>query len=317
MRVNPIEELRHMEAPVSEQEWASIVNDSRYMQKFGKKPNISPKGRAALVAGIAAVLITVPILVITLSHKETTTSPTTPTPVETSVQQTTKSTVSQTVSPQTIATPSTPNAPETRTTNEPTKVAVTDQSANNERATMVDVIAKRQQTATNQATNETVPQTAPKQPTTRDNSKPTQTEQVITANNNTKPAPSRPSKSTSTNDDNDDAQMALEEESQRSNPTEEEPVPADEFYIPSAFTPNGDGLNDIFYVNANFEPKNYEIYIYNRGGELMFTARDMRIGWDGKLHGHTLAHGVYVYLIKYKDRDGNEKREQGQVLLIP
>ncbi len=319
MKVNPIEELRHMEAPVSEQEWewASIVNDSRYVQKFGKKPKISPKGRAALVAGIAAVLITVPILVKTLSHKEKMTSPTTPAPVETNVPQTTESTVSPTVAPKTTAA-SAPTVPESHTNTAPAKVAVTDQSANNERSTMVDVIAKRQQATINQAINETIPQTDPKQPTTRDNIKstPEQAGQVITTND-TKPTPSRPAKHINTNDDNEDAQMTVAEESLRSNPMEEEPVTADEFYIPSAFTPNGDGLNDIFYVSANFEPKSYEIYIYNRGGELMFTARDMLIGWDGKLHGHTLAQGVYVYLIKYKDRNGNEKREQGQVLLIP
>ena len=69
MRNNPIEELRDLKAPVSEQEWESIVHDKRYVKKFGRKTGLSPKGRAALITGAAAVLLTVPILISTLSHK--------------------------------------------------------------------------------------------------------------------------------------------------------------------------------------------------------------------------------------------------------
>ena len=69
MNSNPIDELRNMQVPVSEQEWESIVHDKRYVKKFGKKPGLSPKGRAALIAGAAAVLVSIPILFKTLSHK--------------------------------------------------------------------------------------------------------------------------------------------------------------------------------------------------------------------------------------------------------
>ena len=69
MRNNPIEELRDLKAPVTEEEWEAIVHDKRYVKKFGRKAGLSPKGRAALIAGAAAVLLTVPILVSTLSHK--------------------------------------------------------------------------------------------------------------------------------------------------------------------------------------------------------------------------------------------------------
>lgn len=90
-----------------------------------------------------------------------------------------------------------------------------------------------------------------------------------------------------------------------------------QFFIPSAFTPNGDGLNDIFYVNANFEPRNYEIAIMSRGGDLVFHNRDFRIGWDGKIHGTIAQQGVYLYIIRYKDEKGEEKKVQGQILLLP
>ena len=51
MKNNPIEELRDLKAPVSEQEWESIVHDKRYVKKFGRKTGLSPKGRAALIIG--------------------------------------------------------------------------------------------------------------------------------------------------------------------------------------------------------------------------------------------------------------------------
>ena len=67
MNNNPIEELRQMTSPVSEQEWASITSDKRYTQKFGRKNGLSPRGRAGIITGVAAALIAVPILVKTLT----------------------------------------------------------------------------------------------------------------------------------------------------------------------------------------------------------------------------------------------------------
>ena len=110
----------------------------------------------------------------------------------------------------------------------------------------------------------------------------------------------------------------MDEQPLKSEETPEEELPtADEFFIPSAFTPNGDGLNDLFYVKANFEPRSYELSVLNRNGDLVFISRDINTGWDGKQHGKTLTHGMYVYIIKYKDSQGNDQRKQGQVLLIP
>ena len=99
--------------------------------------------------------------------------------------------------------------------------------------------------------------------------------------------------------------------------SEEPATEADQFFIPSAFTPNGDGLNDLFLVKANFEPRSFEMTVLNRGGEMMFISRDINIGWDGQLRGKLMPQGVYVCIIKYKDSQGNEHKQQGQVLLIP
>ena len=98
---------------------------------------------------------------------------------------------------------------------------------------------------------------------------------------------------------------------------EEPAAEAEQFFIPTAFTPNGDGLNDLFMVKANFEPRSFEMTVLNRGGDALFQTRDINIGWDGQLHGKLLPQGVYVCIIKYKDSQGNEHKQQGQVLLIP
>ena len=87
-------------------------------------------------------------------------------------------------------------------------------------------------------------------------------------------------------------------------------------FVPSAFTPNGDGLNDLFYVTANFEPASFEMTIFTRSNEKVFHTRSMEIGWDGTRYGSTLPQGVYLYLIKYTNADGFQEAQRGQILLL-
>ncbi len=87
-------------------------------------------------------------------------------------------------------------------------------------------------------------------------------------------------------------------------------------YIPNAFTPNGDGINDLFYPKADFEPTHYEMYIYTRKGELVFTSKDIQIGWDGMRYGSTLPTDVYTYLILYVDPTGKKETRRGQITLM-
>jgi gliding motility-associated-like protein len=70
------------------------------------------------------------------------------------------------------------------------------------------------------------------------------------------------------------------------------------FFAPNAFTPNGDGTNDIFYlVNHNLEIA--EFTIFNRLGEVVFNTRDLSKGWDGSYQGSPCATGKYFYKIEY------------------
>ncbi len=74
------------------------------------------------------------------------------------------------------------------------------------------------------------------------------------------------------------------------------------FYIPNAFTPNGDGLNDVFGAIPRIDYVNqYRISIFNRWGQLLFESSDLHLGWDGTYQGEACPAGAYVYRIVYND----------------
>jgi gliding motility-associated-like protein len=65
----------------------------------------------------------------------------------------------------------------------------------------------------------------------------------------------------------------------------------------NAFTPNGDGHNDVFRIPANTNLKLQEFSIFNRSGKMVFSTSDISKGWDGNLNGTRQDPGVYVYII--------------------
>lgn len=78
----------------------------------------------------------------------------------------------------------------------------------------------------------------------------------------------------------------------------------DEFlvYVPNSFTPDGDGTNDLFLPVLNgIDPANYELLIFNRWGEIIFTSNNIAEGWDGKHKGVMAQQDVYVWKIKARD----------------
>ena len=68
-------------------------------------------------------------------------------------------------------------------------------------------------------------------------------------------------------------------------------------WIPSAFTPNSDGLNDIFYVMGLVSNEKFSFEIYNRWGERLFATNDPTIGWDGSYQGQIVQDDVYIYKV--------------------
>lgn len=87
------------------------------------------------------------------------------------------------------------------------------------------------------------------------------------------------------------------------------------FGIPNAFTPNGDDLNDVFFVYGLglFE---YELLIFNRWGQLIYKSNDQNEGWDGTVNGKPCQIDVYVYKIIYRGLGLAEKQKVGRVALI-
>jgi gliding motility-associated-like protein len=87
-------------------------------------------------------------------------------------------------------------------------------------------------------------------------------------------------------------------------------------YVPNAFTPNGDDINENFSgLGQGFV--NYEMYIFNRWGEPIFKSTDYANRWDGRdKSGQISPQGIYVYLIKVKTPPGDEYTLRGSVALI-
>jgi len=89
------------------------------------------------------------------------------------------------------------------------------------------------------------------------------------------------------------------------------------FYIPNVFTPNGDGNNDFFQAYGT-NISEYEMYIFNRWGELLFHTIDFNVPWDGKIPetGETYMQDVYVYKIIVRDINGKRRPFYGHVTLL-
>lgn len=94
----------------------------------------------------------------------------------------------------------------------------------------------------------------------------------------------------------------------------------DEFliYVPNAFTPDADGINDVFYpVLEGYDPLNFEMLIFNRWGELIFDSSDPSQVWDGTYQGVMSKSDVYVWKIIVKDAlNGELKTYIGHVTLL-
>ncbi len=85
-------------------------------------------------------------------------------------------------------------------------------------------------------------------------------------------------------------------------------------YVPNAFTPDGDGLNDIFSPKGTGITK-YELTIFDRWGELLFTSNDFFKGWDGTFKGQPCKTDTYTWKINVNDPESGAKEYVGHVTL--
>ena len=86
-------------------------------------------------------------------------------------------------------------------------------------------------------------------------------------------------------------------------------------WVPNAFTPNDDGFNNSFVIVPG-AIKTFEIEIFNRWGELLFSSTDTQKSWDGTFKGKPCEDGVYFYRLRYKGGDNVAQVQTGNITLI-
>jgi gliding motility-associated-like protein len=86
-------------------------------------------------------------------------------------------------------------------------------------------------------------------------------------------------------------------------------------FVPTGFTPNGDGRNDYFGPIGKV-PDGYRLQVFNRNGETVFRSSVMNNKWDGTFKGVKQPSGVFIYLIDYKDMQNRTHQQKGTLTLI-
>lgn len=86
------------------------------------------------------------------------------------------------------------------------------------------------------------------------------------------------------------------------------------FFPPSSFTPNGDGKNDLFSIKL-VGAKNFEILIFNRWGEIIFSSKNPDFKWDGKYQDKLVPNGIYFITLRYIDALGVIRSYRGNLYI--
>ena len=96
---------------------------------------------------------------------------------------------------------------------------------------------------------------------------------------------------------------------------EEDCVVRPPLYMPDAFSPNGDGINDLFQA-LGVRSSDYELRIFTSWGNLVFATADPALGWDGTFASQPAPAGAYVYTVRYRHVDGRYYTRRGLVHLL-
>ena len=92
-------------------------------------------------------------------------------------------------------------------------------------------------------------------------------------------------------------------------------IPDDNLFVPNAFSPNGDGINDQLFALGN-GIVSFDFKIFSRWGELIFASNSFTKGWDGTFHGQPMNNAVFVYEAEAKTRLGKTIRQKGNITLL-
>ena len=92
------------------------------------------------------------------------------------------------------------------------------------------------------------------------------------------------------------------------------------FYVPNAFTPDGDMHNNTFLpiLSSGYDPFDYHLSIFNRWGQVVFESYDVRFGWDGTMAGQGLVpDGTYTWTIEFKESMTDKRHSRnGHVTIL-
>ncbi len=87
-------------------------------------------------------------------------------------------------------------------------------------------------------------------------------------------------------------------------------------YVPNVFTPNGDGVNDVFLISTDDNLVMFDLIIYNIAGEMIFHTADPKQAWVGG-HEYYAPDDMYIYRLMYRSEyQSNEKIETGSITLV-
>lgn len=89
-----------------------------------------------------------------------------------------------------------------------------------------------------------------------------------------------------------------------------------QLFVPSAFTPNHDGLNDVFRAFYKGKVNTFSLSVYNRYGQRIFFSNEISKGWDGSFQRKQQDSGTYVWVVQYTDGNNIPHTEKGTVLLL-
>jgi gliding motility-associated-like protein len=89
-----------------------------------------------------------------------------------------------------------------------------------------------------------------------------------------------------------------------------------DFYMPNSFTPNGDGVNDIFKVRFPFPAEYFRFLIFNRYGQKIFETTDISKGWDGRFRNKQQPLGSYIWIIEARRPNNWMEKFSGTITII-
>jgi gliding motility-associated-like protein len=97
--------------------------------------------------------------------------------------------------------------------------------------------------------------------------------------------------------------------------TDIELCPVTEIFIPKAFSPNNDGTNDQFFIRGT-QVENYQLEIFDRWGKIVFSSKNQMQGWNGLINETESSNGVFIWHLKYTDKNNVAQTKKGNVSLI-